>query len=709
MTLTALTTSLVLLVASQAFAALPTNDTLLDQHRDAIAKVSGTSASDLALGCQTLDSLSKNSAHLLKAEARLQFFAFCDRTLLADPFDSAEAKKIVNDFPWLSKSAKSLRTQRLLSFSQVEIDKVSYEKIIPIYLNASKLESERQEKIKLISKIEHLLKKPAHQSNATIREVIYSIAPRFILSPRKGEHLTIARDFFTHGELLPGRAILETYLNQHTTPTAEAFAILKVYRDSFIGDDLNRTKFYAVSDKAVVWAASFGETELYLARMRQARNVSFRDNGPEALAKLDTILKMKITNVEKAEAWILVAKVHEATGQPDLAITPMNEAIRLGISGELLNRVQFDLGRLYWKLKKFDLAYQTFESYRNRFSTGSDRAKGGFWMSRSLEKLARKSEASKILIETREDDKYGYYGMIAARELQQPLTASDLFTPSALQGYQDKVKRISTITPNNAGQVTLAFLQNATVGKAPAATHDYIISLLKANQSDIFVSTATHYVASLDPNKPANLQSAQLYLEALQYHGSYLPTFAFSGAINASQRAQVLKSAPGLFYPPGYFVDVNQYSTARGLEAAMTLSVIRQESAFNAGVRSPVGAIGLMQLMPQTAATLAKDMGIKNFDPKTLFNANTNINFGTFLLDQLASRFNDRFTAVVGSYNGGPHNLDKWIKGSTAADEVEFVEDMVFVETRNYTKIVSRNMAVYKMLLNPADKNTFPF
>ncbi len=700
--------SLVLLLVSSVSFATP-NDVLLDQHRDAMSRISQGNPTDVNQGCQSLNSLSHNAAHLLKAEARLQYFAFCDKSLLADPFDSAEAKKITSDFPWLAQSARSLRTQRLLSFSSTEINKVSYENIIPAYLNASKVEADRQNKLKLINKIEPLLKKATYQNNAAIRAAIYKSVPRYILSARAGEHLTIGKDFLNHGEIIPARALFEAYLKIHTKPTAEAFEILKVYRDSYIGDDLNQAQFKIISDKTVAWAASFGETQLYLARMRQARNVSFRDNGPEALAKLDVIVKMKVTNLEKAEGYMLIAKVHEAMGNISLAIAPMNEVIRLGVSGEVLNRVQFDLGRLYYKLKKFDLAFQTFEAYRNRFPTGADRAKGGFWMSRTLEKLGRKADSLKILADTREDDKYGYYGMIAARELKAPLTALDLFTQAALTGYQEKIKRLSTIDQKNAAQITLQFLQNVTTGKAPQTTHDYMISLLKANQADLFISTARYYVSSLNPNKPANLVSAQLYLEALQYLGDYLPTFNFSGAVNSNQRVQVLKAAPGLFYPPGYLADVKQHSSARGLESAMTLSVIRQESAFNAGVRSPVGAIGLMQLMPQTAAVIAKEMGNNNFDPKTLFIPNTNINFGTYLLDQLATRFNERFTAVIASYNGGPHNVEKWIKGSTAADEIEFVEDMVFVETRNYTKIVSRNMSIYKMLLDPANKNTFPF
>lgn len=702
---------LALLGGSQASFGLLNNDALLLDHKTAVelAAKSSESGSSSPAACKTLEQLSKNQNHLLKAEARLQFFAYCDRALTNDPFASAEVDQIKKNYPWLSNSARALRTLRLQTFTQAHIDAIPAAQAITIYLNGYKSEADRQEKIRLAARIEHLLSNPQHQTNSQTRALIASVAPRFLTEIRSGEHLMAGKDFLGHGEIMPARKIFVDYLNRHTSPTKESFEILKTLRDSYIGDDGNQAVFYSLSDKAVQWAPHFGERELYLARMRQARNVSFKDNGPDALKKLEVILKMKISNAEKAEVWILISKVHEAMGRTDLTVKPLNEAIKLGLSGELLNRVQFDLGRLYWKQKNFEMARQTFEKYRDRFTSGSDRAKGTFWMARALNKLNRKSDASKAVSEARDTDLYGYYGMIAAREMGRPLRALDFFSSSALQDYQAKMARLAQINSQNGAAITLQYLQAPGNNKAPAATHAYFIALLKAGQGDLFKDAAAHYVAALNPNSAANWPIAETYLEALQYVGDYLPTFKFSGAIAISLRNQVLRDHPGLFFPPGYYTEVKKYSVARGIDPSTTLAVIRQESAFNATIRSPVGAIGLMQLMPQTAASIAREMGIKNFDPKTLFIADTNVNFGTFLLNQNTTRFKGRFSAIVASYNGGPHNVEKWIRNSTAADEIEFVEDMVFLESRNYTKIVAKNRASFKMLIEPNATDAFPF
>lgn len=686
------------------------NDQLLLDHKNAVAKAQSTVTTESASGCIQLEALSKNSNHLLKAEARLHFFAYCDKNLSVDPFSSSEAQKIMTDYPWLARSATQLRSLRLLAFSKAQIDQVGYQKSIPIYLKAVQNESDRQQKIKLTQKIEHTLKSAAAQNNANTRSTIYSIVPRYILTPKTGEHLTIGKDFLNHGELSGARLVFENYLNANTKITAEAFEILKTYRDSYIGDDLNQDKFVELSNKTVTWASRFGETELYKARMRQVRNISFRDQPAEALKKLDVILRMNVTDLEKADAQLLVARVYELNNQFTKTIPPLEEAIRLGVTGELLNRVQFDLGRIQWKLKKYSDALSTFEKYRNRFASGSERAKGGFWMSRALRELGRTNEAQQVLAETRSTDKYGYYGFLAARELNQPLLALELFSSSALSGYQEKVKRLARINDTNASEITLEFLQTISSGKAPSDTHLYLVSLLKADQKDLFIETVRYFIETLDANKSNDFQVAQNYIEALQYMGHYATGFSFSSKLSGAARNDALKEAPELFYPAGFYAPAQKYSTQRGFETALTFSIIRQESMFNSNARSPVGAIGLMQLMPQTAASIAKELKIPNFDPKTLFNPSVNINFGTHLLDQLEIRFKGRFTAIVASYNGGPHNVDRWIKGSTAADEVEFVEDMVFSETRSYTKILSRNMAVYRLLIDPAvTKSTFPF
>lgn len=698
----------VLLIANSSFALTP--EALLAEHKSLVEtlRLGGNTVSTQA--CADLAALSQNSAHHLKAEAQIQQLAFCDKNIQVDPFAAPAIVKIGQTFPWLQVSIQEMRTKRLLLFTKAQIDSTPALKSVPMYLNAAEAEQNRDEKIQLVLKIDHILKAASTQANANLRALIFRLVPRYLLKPRTNELVTVVNDHMKHGEVLPARRIIEAHLKASPQINAVNFNLLKILRDSYIGDDPNRSVFLTLSDKAVTWAAQFGEQELYLARLRQAKNITFRTEADLALEKLNILLRMKITNVQKAEVYLLIGKVYEQNLNIPEAIKANETAVSMGISGELLNRTQFDVGRMYWKNKNFAGAARTFLAYRNRFpNLGSDRAKGTFWLSRAYVKLGRQAEATTLLGEAKSMDKYGYYGIISARELKTNVTAQDLFTPLALQQYQEKVKKLSTVDPAHAGAPTLALLQTSKLPKAPAATHSYFLDLLKADQVDIFINAAVYFVNGLSPAKEADVDVAQLYLEALQYVGQYTASFAFSGKLGGALRLKILKESPSLFFPAGYISSVSSHSKSRGIDVSLILSIIKQESGFNAGVRSPVGAIGLMQLMPQTAAAIATAKGIKNFDPKTLFTPAVNIDFGTYLVDDLAASFSNRFTAVVGAYNGGKYNVEKWIRYSTAADEVEFVEDIPFIETRNYIKAVAKNMTVYGALLNPANRDPFPY
>lgn len=703
----ALSFASVLLIATSSFG--QTSDALLAQHKSLVETLRLGGATTTK-ACADLATLSQNPAHHLKAEAQIQQIAFCDKNIQADPFAAAAITKIAQTYPWLQASIQEMRTKRLLLFTKAQIDSAPALKIVPMYLNTSEAEQNRDDKIQLVLKIDHILKASSTQANANLRALIYRLVPRYLLSPRTNELVTVVNDHMKHGEVLPSRRIIEAHLKANPQINATSFSLLKILRDSYIGDDPNRSVFLTLSDKAVTWAAQFGEQELYLARLRQAKNITFRTEADLALEKLNILLRMRITNEQKAEVYLLIGKVYEQNLNIPEAIKANETAVSMGITGELLNRTQFDVGRMYWKNKNFAGAARTFLEYRNRHTTlGSDRAKGTFWLSRAYVKLGRQVEATNLLREAKAMDSYGYYGMVSARELKTNITAQDLFTPLALQQYQEKVKKLSTIDPAHAGAPTLALLQTSKLPKAPATTHNYFLDLLKADQVNIFISAALYLVNGLSPAKAADVDVAQLYLEALQYVGQYTASFAFSGKLTGALRFKILKEAPSLFFPAGYISSVNTHAKSRGIDVSMILSIIKQESGFNAGVRSPVGAIGLMQLMPQTAAAIATAKGIKNFDPKTLFTPAVNIDFGTYLVDDLAANFTNRFTAIVGAYNGGKYNVEKWIRYSTAADEIEFVEDVPFIETRNYIKAVAKNMTIYGALLNPANRDPFPY
>jgi soluble lytic murein transglycosylase len=141
------------------------------------------------------------------------------------------------------------------------------------------------------------------------------------------------------------------------------------------------------------------------------------------------------------------------------------------------------------------------------------------------------------------------------------------------------------------------------------------------------------------------------------------------------------------------------------VEPAFVLGLIRQESAFNAQAQSPAGALGLMQLMPDTAAQMARKMNIAKFKTARLTaDPKFNVTLGRAYLDNLVDRFDGSYLLATAAYNAGPGRVRQWIDqyGDPRAadtDVVDWIESIPFDETRNYVQRVMENLQVYRSRL----------
>ncbi len=121
--------------------------------------------------------------------------------------------------------------------------------------------------------------------------------------------------------------------------------------------------------------------------------------------------------------------------------------------------------------------------------------------------------------------------------------------------------------------------------------------------------------------------------------------------------------------------------------------MIYAESHFRDGQVSSAGALGLMQLTPETAKDIARRSGGSAFGIKDLASPQVNISYGAYYLRYLKGRFGGNTTLVLAAYNAGEGNVDKWI-GEAARREEDFkVSDIPFSETRSYVDKVLRRAA----------------
>jgi soluble lytic murein transglycosylase len=126
--------------------------------------------------------------------------------------------------------------------------------------------------------------------------------------------------------------------------------------------------------------------------------------------------------------------------------------------------------------------------------------------------------------------------------------------------------------------------------------------------------------------------------------------------------------------------------------------VARQESAFIEDVRSSAGAMGLMQLMPDTGRTIAHELNTE-LDHDALLEPETNIRFGSYYLQQVLNRFDNNPVMATAAYNAGPRHVEAWKPKQGKLDADIWIDTMPFYETRKYVRRVMAYTVFYDQRL----------
>ncbi|WP_019505192.1 transglycosylase SLT domain-containing protein [Pleurocapsa sp. PCC 7319] len=151
-------------------------------------------------------------------------------------------------------------------------------------------------------------------------------------------------------------------------------------------------------------------------------------------------------------------------------------------------------------------------------------------------------------------------------------------------------------------------------------------------------------------------------------------------------------------YPFPFEQTILKWSKQRQLNPLLVTSLIRQESRFEPEIESSAGALGLMQVIPPTAKTSAKNIGLSSY---SLTNPEDNVNIGTYYLDFTHKKYGNNSMLAVASYNAGPNAVAKWVSRYGLQDADEFVEKIPYRETKGYVESVFENYWNYMLVYNP--------
>lgn len=347
-----------------------------------------------------------------------------------------------------------------------------------------------------------------------------------------------------------------------------------------------------------------------------------------------------------------------------------------------------------------------------------------YWAAMSLLKLGRQSEAKRLFEKLARDPGLGYYALVAYYRLQSLDGKNLVKAPEAerVPALQAGESEMSSAEGGAEGEE--AESEDAIAGEeTPAEQAGEAIPLeekvLSARFNDPYLAKRFDRARELAAVGRTDLARQELYeierstrsmddrrklmteYQAVDNfnRSSYISDIVFG----AERRRGGLTGSRDLWefaYPRAFERSVVASARGFGVPPEFVWSIMRAESQYRQEVQSPVGAMGLMQLMPFTSRRVAELLGLKDFEVRALLEPETNIRLGTRYLQRLTDKFSNSIPLSAAAYNAGPHRVQSWLKSFGLLDMDEFIEHIPFVETRNYVKKVCRNYQIYNLLYN---------
>ena len=282
-------------------------------------------------------------------------------------------------------------------------------------------------------------------------------------------------------------------------------------------------------------------------------------------------------------------------------------------------------------------------------------ARWQYWRARCVEAQGFQADATRIYKSIAGE--FEYYGFLAADKLRQDY-------------------RIETTAP----LVDEAELQQLKKSPAIAKAVEYFLV-------DLPWEGRREWNRAMKSSSKARFLAAAYLAESVGWHDRALD------AANTAGESGVL----ALMFPAAHQSHVREMANRFSVPREFVYGVMRQESRFISDIKSPAGAVGLMQLMPATAKQMGKSLGVKA-PAWRLIESELNIQLGTSYLNHVLGRFDNNIALAAAAYNAGPSRVKKWI--ADRPDSIDlWLETIPFDETRAYVQAVLFNTVVSEWLL----------
>lgn len=312
-------------------------------------------------------------------------------------------------------------------------------------------------------------------------------------------------------------------------------------------------------------------------------------------------------------------------------------------------RVRAALRSLEWVHVKQSIAKLSKES--------KEKERWKYWLARSLDKTGQSEKAKNIYAQLAKER--SYYGYLSADKLKKKYQLAN-------NPVQVSKKTLDTFKQKTDFRVVAELIE---VNQLDEAKRQWWYSVNKLSKAEILV--------------------AAKYAQQLQW--KQIPIYTIA-------KAKYWDDVP-LRFPLAYQNLVNKNAELQNLNPAVIYGLIRRESAFNETAQSPVGARGLMQIMPRTGRQIARNLKEKWHKKKSLFDPEINLKYGSYYYKKMLNKFNGNYVLAAAAYNAGPHRVKRWLPEEKELAADIWIETIPYKETRGYVSAVLTYALIYQKQL----------
>ena len=430
----------------------------------------------------------------------------------------------------------------------------------------------------------------------------------------------------------------------------------------YFNDGLMLARLNRDAEAAAQFARIASPTSLVAAaRYQRARALLATGKGTDARAALRSITTTYPTDTSAASALILLSDLASDDLRDGDARSTLLTVVQRFPRARHAPTALFRAGIIAFAAHNYAAAAAELDSLAELYPQSDDALAAMYWAGRAWQERGDAAKAQAHWRSVMAKEGASYYSVLSAKRLSVPVLKD-----SSRSDNYPKIKDISDAVAR------VQILED--VGMDAEAKLEYDRLFDEATKSPERLVATAHALGGGE-------QSAR---------GITLGRKAITDVGPTPQNYRLL-------YPVSEREKLDSSSKANGLDPALVAGLIKQESSFNPRATSPVGARGLMQLMPDVGRAIARSRGIRNLETERLYDPGLNIQLGTIHLAGLF-RGNREVVHILAAYNAGESRVTRWLKKAGASDPEMFTERIPYVETRDYVRSVVRNRAFYRIL-----------